>query len=59
MRSSASGVGLGGSSLMGSQPTGGEPGGDIKKFFSIAGGRRYWSSAMEEKLSNRGFGAAR
>lgn len=59
MRSSASGVGFGGSSLIGSQPTGGDPGGEIKKFFSIAGGRRYCSSAMAEKLSNRGFGAAR
>src|SRR5882762_8338741 len=34
MRSSARGVGLGGSSLIGSQPTGGEPGGEIRKFFS-------------------------
>ena len=44
MRSSANGVALGGSSLMGSQPTGGEPGGEIKKFLSMGGGRRCWSS---------------
>ena len=40
MRSSARGVELGGSSTICSQPTGGEPGGEMRKFFSIAGGRR-------------------
>jgi hypothetical protein len=40
MRSSASGAAFGGSSTTCSQPTGGEPGGEIRKFFSIAGGRR-------------------
>ena len=38
IKSSASGVALGGSSLTCSQPTGGDPGGDIRKFFSTAGG---------------------
>lgn len=36
-RSSASVSVFGGSSTIGSQPTGGEPGGEIKKFFSIPG----------------------
>lgn len=40
MRSSARGVGFGGSSSIGSQPTGGEPGGEMRKFFSCFGGRR-------------------
>jgi hypothetical protein len=41
MRSSASGKALGGSSTTCSHPTGGEPGGEMRKFFSIAGGRRW------------------
>lgn len=59
MRSSASGVAFGGSSLIGSQPTGGDPGGEMRKFFSMAGGRRYWSSAMALKLSMIGLGEER
>lgn len=33
---------FGGSSRTGAQPTGGEPGGEIKKFFSSAGGRKWY-----------------
>jgi len=44
IKSSARGEELGGSSTMGSQPTGGEPGGEIRKFFSIGGGRRWKGS---------------
>jgi hypothetical protein len=40
MRSSASGATFGGSSATCSQPTGGEPGGEMRKFFSRGGGRR-------------------
>jgi hypothetical protein len=42
MRSSASGVGLGGSSLIGSHPSGGEPGGEIRKFFVGDGGAKWY-----------------
>jgi hypothetical protein len=41
MRSSASGRALGGSSVTCSHPMGGEPGGEMRKFLSIAGGRRW------------------
>ena len=41
MRSSARGVSFGGSSRMGSQPTGGEPGGEMRKLRSTVGGRRW------------------
>jgi hypothetical protein len=41
IRSSASGAELGGSSTTCSHPMGGEPGGEMRKFFSIAGGRRW------------------
>jgi len=47
MISSASGVGFGGSSLTGSQPIGGEPGGEIKKFFSNSGTFRWLKSGTE------------
>jgi hypothetical protein len=40
MRSSARGVGLGGSSWTCSHPTGGEPGGEIRKFLDVSGGQR-------------------
>lgn len=38
MRSSARGVAFGGSSRIDSQPTGGEPGGEIRKFLLETGG---------------------
>jgi hypothetical protein len=44
MRSSARGVALGGSSTICSQPTGGEPGGEMRKFFVVSGGQRYGPS---------------
>lgn len=51
MRSSARGAAFGGSSLIGSQPTGGEPGGEIRKFFSSSGGRR---KLLREELGEDG-----
>lgn len=47
MRSSASGVSFGGSSGIGSQPTGGDPGGEIKKFLSIVGGLRWYGENLD------------
>ena len=41
IRSLASGVEFGGSSRICSQPTGGDPGGEIRKFFSTVGGLRW------------------
>ena len=41
MRSAASGVAFGGSSLMGVQLTHGEPGGDMRKFF-VGDGEAWW-----------------
>lgn len=60
MRSSARGAELGGSSTVCSQPTGGEPGGEIRKFFSIAGGWR-WNGDLEELDDSdiMGVGSAR
>lgn len=55
IRSSARGVLLGGSSRICSQPTGGEPGGDMRKFFSSAGGRRRFGLSS----CSRGVGSAR
>jgi len=57
MISSARGVALGGSSLIGSQPTGGEPGGDIKKFLSSSGTLRYLISGNDES-DRRGLRSA-
>ena len=46
MRSAASGVAFGGSSLTGAQPIGGEPGGDMRKFFVGDGGARWCGSRV-------------
>lgn len=40
-RSEANGEALGGSSVICSQPIGGEPGGEMRKFFSSGGGARW------------------
>lgn len=61
IRSSASGVAFGGSSTMGSQPTGGEPGGEMRKFLSSFGGRSKLASGtvLSEVRSMMGLGSAR
>jgi len=62
MRSSAKGVALGGSSWIDSQPTGGDPGGDIRKFLLEIGGWRYASEGIVEtsgSYEKSGFGSAR
>ena len=48
MRSFAKGVEFGGSSRICSQPTGGDPGGEMRKFFSWAGGRRWKGEVLED-----------
>jgi hypothetical protein len=59
IRSSASGAAFGGSSLIGSQPTGGDPGGEMRKFLSIAGGRKKLASGTDwPKLVIKGLGSA-
>ena len=55
MRSSARGEWLGGSSTICSHPTGGDPGGEIRKFFSSLGGR----SRSGLSSCSRGVGSAR
>lgn len=59
MRSSARGVAFGGSSRICSQPMGGDPGGDIRKFFSIGGGRRNFSSNVGDDGEKMGLGSER
>lgn len=59
MRSSASGVEFGASSRMGSQPTGGEPGGEMRKFFSSSGGRKKWFFDEPGEDGSMGVGSAR
>jgi hypothetical protein len=44
---------LGASSVMGSQPSGGEPGGEIKKFLSVSGGAR-WNEAGSGLIGVKG-----
>lgn len=58
IKSSARGVLFGGSSRICSQPTGGEPGGEMRKFFSSAGGRSRsglanWSSGVGSARNTR------
>lgn len=38
--------------MMGSQPTGGEPGGEMRKFFSMAGGRRWYGEKSVAELDD-------
>ena len=52
IRSSASVALFGGSSRICSQPTGGDPGGDIKKFLSSGGGFRKLSLDGGERVNN-------
>lgn len=53
------GAGLGGSSRICSQPSGGEPGGEMRKFFSCAGGLRYlFPSPWFTSSSSMGVGSA-
>ena len=67
MRSSASGVSFGGSSRIGSQPTGGEPGGEMRKLRSTVGGWRWCgenfgfepSVGDDVEDEGRGVGSAR
>jgi hypothetical protein len=59
MRSSARGAEFGGSSRICSQPMGGDPGGEIRKFFSIGGGRSKFSSAVGDDGEKMGLGSER
>jgi hypothetical protein len=59
MRSSARGATFGGSSRICSQPIGGDPGGEMRKFFSIAGGRRKFSFDVADDGERMGLGSER